>query len=766
MTVDARNRSLLAPKVLVYDAAGTLVGSAAADYGQAATVTVGGLTPGQAYYLAADGATADAFGMGAYALTAQFSSPTLPPAPAAPTGLAAAAASGTQVNLAWRDNASNEDGYRVERSADGGATFAFVANAPAGATAYAVTGLAPGTAYAFRVRAFNAGGDSAWSNTAQATTQGLPPTANPDAYSTAHDQTLSVAGAAGVLANDASNPAGRPLTTALVAGPAHGTLTLNANGSFTYKPAAHFAGSDSFTYMANDGTVASSAATVTLSVTDQAPSGAGDTYTAARDATLTVAAPGVLANDTDPDGDTVTAVLATGPAHGTLTLNPNGSITYTPAAGFAGTDGFTYSASDGLLSSPPQTVTITVRDASPVPQADAYTLRHDRTFTVGGAAGVLANDTSPGGLAMAAVLPVKPAHGAVTLYRNGAFVYTPARGFVGADSFTYRARSAGGTSAPMTVSLAVIDRAPAAAADLFKVPEGRRLVRYSPGVLANDTDADGDARTAALVTGPAHGTLALYPNGAFVYTPEPGFVGTDSFQYRAVTRLQASDPATVTISVLAPPQVTSVVINDGSAQRSLVRSITITFDMPVTFDPGAFGLRGRGRAPHPDPDGHSGQWADHGRADVRRVGNPIRIAGRRGLGAPRVRVPGGTGPTCGRRSWVRARRTGSTGCSGTRTATGTWTTTTGRLSTPPSGRRMPPPWPRSTSTATGRWTPRTVPGSTGGSAGKSDTCAAGKPNANGHRVQGLGVRSVGIRRARPRRTTSGRPTATSCRARL
>ncbi len=147
---------------------------------------------------------------------------------------------------------------------------------------------------------------------------------------------LTVA-APGVLGND-SDPDGDPLTAVLVTGPSHGSLTLNANGSFSYTPAADFTGADSFSYRASDGTLTSNVATVTLNVTavNDAPVAAGDAYSTAEDTVLTVAAPGVLGNDGDPDGDPLTAVLVTGPSHGSLTLNANGSFSYTPAADYAG----------------------------------------------------------------------------------------------------------------------------------------------------------------------------------------------------------------------------------------------------------------------------------------------------------------------------------------------------------------------------------------------------------------------------------------------
>src|SRR5205085_2691189 len=90
--------------------------------------------------------------------------------PAAPSNLAASAASSSQVNLTWTDNAGNETGFKVERSASG-SSFAQVALVGAGVTSYSDTGLAASTQYSYRVRATNGAGDSAYSNTASATTQ-------------------------------------------------------------------------------------------------------------------------------------------------------------------------------------------------------------------------------------------------------------------------------------------------------------------------------------------------------------------------------------------------------------------------------------------------------------------------------------------------------------------------------------------------------------------------------------------------------------------
>ncbi len=185
-----------------------------------------------------------------------------------------------------------------------------------------------------------------------------PPTAIADSYTVALGETLTVS-APGVLGNDV-NPGGAPLAAVLVEPPVEGTLSLAANGSFTYTPTVDFAAQDSFSYRADNG-LASNVATVTIAVVDPdgPPVAIDDSYTTPAGQALTVAAPGVLGNDANPQAGAMTAVPASGPAHGTLTLNANGSFTYIPQAGYQGPDSFTYRASNGQLSDV-ATVTISV----------------------------------------------------------------------------------------------------------------------------------------------------------------------------------------------------------------------------------------------------------------------------------------------------------------------------------------------------------------------------------------------------------------------
>jgi hypothetical protein len=271
------------------------------------------------------------------------------------------------------------------------------------------------------------------------------PESTDDAYTVEAGQTLTVDAATGVLANDADAD-GDPLTVELVAGPANGTLVLNADGSFSYVPNEGFSGNDSFTYQALDAEGAGNVATVTLTVTPEGttiPIEAGsDAYSVDAGETLTVEAPGILANDIDAEGDALTAALIAGPANGTLVLNADGSFSYVPNEGFSGTDSFTYQASDGSNLSNIATVSIDVaslgsENGRPIAGNNSYTVESGSVLEVAPELGVLINDSDPDGDPITASLFGAPLHGTVTLNADGSFTYTPNEGYVGIDSFIY-----------------------------------------------------------------------------------------------------------------------------------------------------------------------------------------------------------------------------------------------------------------------------------------------------------------------------------------
>ena len=195
-----------------------------------------------------------------------------------------------------------------------------------------------------------------------------PPIAVNDSYSTPQNLTLVVPAATGVLAND-NDPDGDPLSVnpTPINGPSSGTLTLATDGGFTYAPNGGFAGIDSFVYEVSDGQGGTAQATVTLTVTpvggNSDPIAVNDSYNTPQDTTLTVpAATGVLANDSDPDGDplSVNPTPVSGPSNGTLTLATDGGLTYVPNSGVTGPDSFVYEVTDGQGGSAQATVTLTI----------------------------------------------------------------------------------------------------------------------------------------------------------------------------------------------------------------------------------------------------------------------------------------------------------------------------------------------------------------------------------------------------------------------
>jgi hypothetical protein len=403
------------------------------------------------------------------------------------------------------------------------------------------------------------------------------PVAVNDAYSTPEDTQLVIS-APGILGNDTDVDGPLPLTAVLASSPTNGSLTLNANGSFTYTPNANYNGPDSFTYRARDGANAeSNIATVSITVTpvNDPPVAANDAYATDENVTLNIsAAQGVLINDSDIDGPLpLTAVINTPATSGTVSLNANGSFMYVPAQGFNGIVTFTYRARDGeSAQSNIATVTITVGPVNDPPLAvsDAYSVNEDTTLNVNAASGVLANDTDPDGpFPLTAQLVTGPASGSlVTFNANGSFTYTPNPNFNGQDTFTYIARDGEGlASQPATVTITVnaVNDPPVAVDDFYTTPEDTQLVISAPGVLANDTDPDGPIPTAALLTqGPTNGSLTLNLDGSFTYTPNANFSGVDTFRYRArdVTNLQSANTALVTITV-TPVNDPPVAVNDA-----------------------------------------------------------------------------------------------------------------------------------------------------------------------------------------------------------
>ena len=287
------------------------------------------------------------------------------------------------------------------------------------------------------------------------------------------------------------------------------------------------------------GTVDASCGPVLIPTTNTPPVAVDDNFGA------DYAGRNVLANDTDADGDQLTASLVTGPQNGSLTLNQDGSFAYVPDDGFFGTDSFTYRAGDFESLSNVATVTLLVLEPEAVNTAPVAV--DDDFGTSFADANVLANDSDPDGDALSAILEQGPASGNLSLNANGTFSYTPAPGFVGQVAFTYRASDGQALSNLATVRFVVsLDSSspPVAIDDDFADD-------FDTGnVLDNDLFFNRDSLITVLVAEPQGGTLQLNPDGSYTYRPFAGFIGVDTFTY--LIRDQSgreSNIATVTFAV-------------------------------------------------------------------------------------------------------------------------------------------------------------------------------------------------------------------------
>jgi VCBS repeat-containing protein len=429
------------------------------------------------------------------------------------------------------------------------------------------------------------------------------PVAVADSFTTSEDTTLNVSGAedGNVLDND-TDVENSDLTVALVSNVTNGVLVLDPDGTFTYAPTPDFNGVDSFTYKANDGLLASSVVTVTITVNavNDAPVAADDAYSTNEDAALAVdngESGNVFDNDSDIENSSLTAVLVTDVSHGSLELLSGGTFWYYPTADFNGTDSFTYKANDGLLDSNVVTVTITVKPLNDAPVAIDGTASTDEDAAVGIDLGASAADGETSDANLGYTIVVGPSHGELT--GTGAErTYFPELDFNGTDTFTFTVTDRGDpdncgepivdactaaiSSATRTITIRVgaVNDAPVAVNDAYSTNEDTTLdvTAGDAPVLSNDSDVDNSTRTSVLVTGVSHGVLVLDLDGTFTYAPDLDFNGTDSFTYQANDGTGGSNSfgnvATVTITVHP--------VND--AVIAVADDLIVIEDSPTTLD--------------------------------------------------------------------------------------------------------------------------------------------------------------------------------------
>ena len=390
-----------------------------------------------------------------------------------------------------------------------------------------------------------------------------PPIANPDQNIT--EVNTPVDGS--LLPND-FDPDGDPITinTTPVVDPTNGTVVINPDGTYTYTPDPDFVGEDTFDYVICDnGTPALCDTTTATIIVEPSDGGDNDTYAYDDayngDQYLPING-SVLDNDEDPEGDTqtVNTTPISGPSNGTVTLNTDGTFTYMPLGGYTGPDQFVYSLCDNgsPVACDTATVYITINPINEVVAVDDINNTYINTPVPGN---VVTNDYDPEGNSFLAnpTPVVNPSNGTVVLNADGSYVYTPATDFVGEDSFDYVICDDGIPIAcdTATVYIEVLDPIASNNPPIANPDQNITEVNtpVSGSTLPNDFDPDGDPITinTTPVVDPTNGTVVINPDGTYTYTPDPDFVGEDTFDYVICDNGTPALCDTTTVTIVVEP---------------------------------------------------------------------------------------------------------------------------------------------------------------------------------------------------------------------
>jgi hypothetical protein len=318
-------------------------------------------------------------------------------------------------------------------------------------------------------------------------------------------------------------------------------------------------------------------------VPNQAPIAGDDTASTTAPNAVTIR---VLDNDIDPDGDPIQLTSVGAAAHGTTSINRNGSfVTYTPDAGFSGTDSFVYSIDDFRGGTATATVTITVgagnapANNAPVAVDDSVTTQPGQPVIIG----VLLNDSDPDGDTLSVISATNGSRGTTVVNSGLTVTYTPNATFTSSsDTFLYTISDGRGGTASALVTVTVVpppppNRAPVANADTATTRVGVPVVidvvgGTTPGAVA-DTDPDGDAITLATVANFVGGAAAIQLDGTVKFTPAAGFTGSGSFTYTINDGRGGTATGNVTVTVNGPTR-SATAFSDGAGSRTAVISTT------------------------------------------------------------------------------------------------------------------------------------------------------------------------------------------------
>ena len=319
---------------------------------------------------------------------------------------------------------------------------------------------------------------------------------------------------------------GDALTAVLQGAPSHGSVTVNADGSYSYTPAANYVGADSFVVQVDDGHGGTTTATVNVTVTavNDNPTASAPAVTTAED--TAVSGQVTLA---DVDGDSLTATLQTAPAHGSVTVDPQGGFRYQPSPDYSGPDSFAVLVEDGQGGSVVQTVSVTVTAVNDAPRINSGAPIQLATAEDEPIDGRIQVDDADGGSAPVVTLQSAPAHGTVTVGPDGAYRYVPETDYNGPDSFDIAVSDGQGgvTTATVRITVTPVNDPPRAENEQVSTG-GSSPVVIRP--LTNDSDQEG-GRLTVVDARAEQGVVTIQPDGSIAYTPRPGAAAYDIVHY-------------------------------------------------------------------------------------------------------------------------------------------------------------------------------------------------------------------------------------------
>jgi hypothetical protein len=394
--------------------------------------------------------------------------------------------------------------------------------------------LIPPRAYSVTVTCFDGLGSTSRSFSWTVINVNGAPVAQPVSATTGEDTTVQITLAA-------SDPDGDAVTYAIADAPVHGTVTLSA-GVATYIPAPDFNGVDTFSFRASDGTNNSNIANVSINVSpvNDTPTAQGDLAAIAEDTSVNIS---VRSNDSDVDGDALAIVSVAQPAHGVAVINPDGTITYTPAPNFFGADTFTYVIGDGHGGTATATVGVNVSPVNDAPMAldGATALDEDTQIEIM----LVAVDVDSAAVGLAVVN--QPVNGTLSAVAGNKVIYTPNPNFNGLDSFTFIANDGALDSNIANVMITVVPLAdpPVLATIGNKVIAEGALLSFALAA----SDPDGGQLTFGASGLPTGATLDLN-TGSFSWTPNFDQAGSYTLTFSVIdpTGRSASETITITVS--------------------------------------------------------------------------------------------------------------------------------------------------------------------------------------------------------------------------